>query len=326
MRWLVAALALGGLVYAVAHFGDVSRFAELARRADPWWLLVALVLQASTYVSIALGWKAVLVRAGAPQPLPRLVPFGLLKVFVDQVVPAGGIGGNLLLAGQLRAIGAPRRIAVAAVLVSIIGYHGAYAAVALAMLAALWALGHSTAVAGGLVGALLLAVVGVFALAYWLQHRGRRPLPHWLRRFAPVRKLFAMIGEAPAELLRDPRLLFRVSLCNALVFLADAATLAACLCALGMPWMPATAFIAFIVASIVATLGPIPMGLGSFEAASTAMLSALGVPLEIAFGATLLLRVLTLWLPMLPGFVLMRRLRRRERSETVPATAAPQPR
>ena len=57
---------------------------------------------------------------------------------------------------------------------------------------------------------------------------------------------------------------------------------------------------------MVATLGPIPLGLGTFEAGATGMLSLMSVPLEAALAATLLLRVFTLWLPLLPGFMLIR--------------------
>jgi uncharacterized membrane protein YbhN (UPF0104 family) len=44
-----------------------------------------------------------------------------------------------------------------------------------------------------------------------------------------------------------------------------------------------------------------PLGLGTFEAASIAMLHVVGIGLEGALTATLLLRACTLWLPMLPG-------------------------
>jgi uncharacterized membrane protein YbhN (UPF0104 family) len=63
---------------------------------------------------------------------------------------------------------------------------------------------------------------------------------------------------------------------------------------------------------MVATIGPIPVGLGTFEATSVGMLSLLGVSVEAALAATLLLRALTFWLPMLPGIWLARReIRRR---------------
>ena len=61
------------------------------------------------------------------------------------------------------------------------------------------------------------------------------------------------------------------------------------------------------MASMAATLGPIPLGLGTFEAACVGMLSLLGVAIEAALAATLLLRGLTFWLPMVPGLWLAKR-------------------
>ena len=62
-----------------------------------------------------------------------------------------------------------------------------------------------------------------------------------------------------------------------------------------------------LMASIVVTLGPIPLGLGSFEAVSIGMLRLMGVPFEGALSATLLLRGFTLWMPLIAGFFSTRR-------------------
>jgi hypothetical protein len=47
--------------------------------------------------------------------------------------------------------------------------------------------------------------------------------------------------------------------------------------------------------------------LGTFEGAAVTMLHVLGVDVEAALAATLLLRGLTFWLPMIPGLWLARR-------------------
>jgi uncharacterized protein (TIRG00374 family) len=91
------------------------------------------------------------------------------------------------------------------------------------------------------------------------------------------------------------------------IFLLDAATLWVMLLAMGQDVSFLVAFTSFVVSSIVATLSPIPLGLGVFEASPTGMLSALGIPVEAALTSTLLLRGFTLWLPMLPGLWLARR-------------------
>jgi glycosyltransferase 2 family protein len=58
---------------------------------------------------------------------------------------------------------------------------------------------------------------------------------------------------------------------------------------------------------MAASLGLIPLGLGTFEATCVAMLRTFGVSLEAALTVTLLLRGFMLWLPMLPGLWLARR-------------------
>ena len=63
----------------------------------------------------------------------------------------------------------------------------------------------------------------------------------------------------------------------------------------------------FILASVVATLSPIPLGLGSFEGTCTGLLHLMGGRLEASLAATLILRGFTLWIPMLPGLWVIRR-------------------
>ena len=311
--WLFGTLAVAALIGAVMHFAEFERVAEIARRAQPLWMIVAVLLQTSTYASIALSWRAVLRRARTPRPLRRLFPLAVAKLFADQVIPSAGMGGNLLLVDRLTALGVRRGTAVATLLVSLVGYYAAYAFLAILMLFALWVDSEARPLLVGAVTTFLLVALAIPALALWLRRRGSRPLPPRLESLRPVRMLIEAFSEAPDELVSDLRLLFSVTGFNALVFLADAATLTACLCALGQPVTPGTAFIALMMASIVATLAPIPMGLGSFEATSTAMLAMLGVHVEAALAATLLLRMLTLWLPLIPGLMVLHRQSRRSK-------------
>jgi uncharacterized membrane protein YbhN (UPF0104 family) len=204
---------------------------------------------------------------------------------------------------------------VAALLLSMIGFYAAYALFALVMLLLLWVHNKATPLMAGVVTLFLAVAIAIPGLALWLRHRGSRPLPPSIERIGFMQALLDTVAQAPGRLLRDRPLLARVTGCNALVFLADAGTLFACLHAVGQHASFGTAFIALIMASVVVTLGPIPLGLGSFEASSTATLRLLGIPFEAAFAATMLLRLLILWLPLLPGMILMRGAIRRSRSD-----------
>ena len=123
----------------------------------------------------------------------------------------------------------------------------------------------------------------------------------------PEADILDTMAAAPTGLVSDHKLLVEVLLWNALVFAADTLTLYACLRGLGVELTPAASLIAFILGSIVVTLGPIPFGLGTFEATSISLLHLLGAPIEGAFSAVFLLRFLTLWIPLVLGLLQLRR-------------------
>ena len=43
--WLLGVLLLAGLIMVISHIGELENFAILVRRAEPVWLLLALLLQ-----------------------------------------------------------------------------------------------------------------------------------------------------------------------------------------------------------------------------------------------------------------------------------------
>jgi glycosyltransferase 2 family protein len=310
-RWLLAALIVGGLVVGALHWGDVKKFAELTTRAQPAWLGAALLLQVLTYVLLSTQWWLVLRQAGSGRPIVKLLPLTITKLFADQVVPTAGVSGNVLLVDRLRSIGVPREHAMAAIILAIIAYYLSYAA-ATVIAVAMLALRGKLSLLPLTVAALLLTVAtAIPAAILWLRDKGDNALPNWLRRRESVREMFEMVGEAPRELVRDPKLIAELALLNFAVFAADALTLLACLFALGQHAPFDAAFVAFTMAAIVTLLGAVPLGLGSFEATSIATLRLMGVPFEAALSATLLYRGFALWLPLGLGAILTRRAMRR---------------
>jgi uncharacterized protein (TIRG00374 family) len=305
--WLLALLLVAAVVFAGFHWGDVKKFAELVTHAEPLWLLVAFTTQLLTYVALAVEWLLVLRACDCKTSFAKLLPLTLTKHFADQMVPTAGMSGNVVVVDRLRSLGASKKVAVAAVILAIISYYASYAICALVVLFLLWLKGADTWLMIGLISAFLFVAAGIPSLALWLQKKGQDAIPNWLRKFGPVRELFDMIGEAPAKLVRSGELITELSILNGITFALDGWTMQLCLLALGVKMPFASAFVAFIMASIVVTLGPIPMGLGSFEAVSIGTLRVAGVPFEAALSGTLLFRGFTLWLPLIPGMIAARR-------------------
>jgi glycosyltransferase 2 family protein len=305
--WVLAALLVAGLVIAALHWGDVKKFAQLVIQARPMWLAVAALLQLGTYVGLAAQWWFALRRARTPVRPIELFRLTLAKYFADQVIPSAGVSGNVVLVDRLVRLSIPRGNAVAALLLQIIAYYISYAAGALWVLVVLLWKSRMGPMLGGAVLVFLVVAAGIPALILWLQRRGQERPPPWLARWSKARDFFELVGEAPGRLVRDPQLIAWMTAFQGLVFLADAVTMQACILALGVHAPLSVGYVAFMMASIAVILGPIPMGLGSFEAVSIAMLRLFGIPFEAALSATLLYRGFTLWLPLIPGGLLLRR-------------------
>jgi uncharacterized protein (TIRG00374 family) len=305
--WLLAVLLIAGVVVAVLHWGDVRNFAELVAHSEPLWLLAGVVAQLLTYVALAIQWALVLRAADRRSPFGKLLGLTVSKHFADQMVPTAGMSGNVVVVDRLQAIGASRSVALATLIMTIIAYYASYGLASFVALVLLWVHGQTSWVVIALISASLALSAAVPALALWLQRKGAEAIPRWLRRIRTVCELFEMIKEAPTSLVRNSRLIVQCTLLNGAVFVLDGLTMQFSLFALGVHASFSAAFSAFIIASIVVTLGPIPMGLGSFEAVSIGMLRAAGVPFEAALSATLLFRGYTLWLPLLPGMIAARR-------------------
>ncbi len=305
--WLSGLLMLAAVIAAVLHFGELERFVELAREAEPIWLLVAGLCQAATYVCAAAVWHRALQEGGVPRRLASIVPLGLAKLFTDQALPSGGISGTFLVVSGLARRGVPARIGMAALLVGLVSFYAAYLLAVLSALAVLWRYHAVSPVL--VVGVSIFCVVAAAIPATVLISRRFASLPvaRYLDRIPGLAALLRSVGEAPADLLRKPRLVAETTLLQLAIFLLDAITLWLMLRAVGQIVDVGVAFAAFMTATVAATLGPVPLGLGTFEAVSVAMLNQLGTPLEPALAATLLARGFTLWLPMIPGLWVARR-------------------
>jgi uncharacterized membrane protein YbhN (UPF0104 family) len=308
LPWLPALVALPALIAAVLHYGSLEKFVALAQTARPEWLLPGVAAQVATYVFAALSWRQVLRRAGQPRPFRTLFRLSVAKLYTDQAIPTGGVSGTILVVTALTRRGVPRHLAMAALLVSMTSYYGADVFAAVACLGLLWLHHDADFAVLGLVSVFVLAEVAIPTAVLWAKSRANHDdLPAWVRRLPGVDALVDAVADAPGDLLRDPRLLAGTFGCQVTIILLDSLTLWLVCRAIGMPVAPWVAFCGFTIGAIVAMISPSPLGLGTFEAGTTGMLVLLGMPIEAALSATVLLRGLTFWLPMLPGVWIARR-------------------
>jgi glycosyltransferase 2 family protein len=305
--WLFGAVVLAGLVVFTMHFGAIEIFVAKLRGANPVWLAAAVSCQSATYICAAAVWFRVLGRAGSPLPFLSLLRLALVELFANQAIPTGGLSGSLMVVRGLMHRGVVPAIAITALIIAELSYYAAYLLAGLLAFVLLWHSGDLNAAWRALFIAFAIVVVAL-GMALLILSRSRNNLvPSAILRWRPFAQLASMLSQVRVDMLHNPRLIFEVIVLQSGIFLLDAATLWCASRAVGLNVDVGSTFMSFVLASVVATLSPIPLGLGSFEGTCTGLLHLMGGGLEASLAATLILRGFTLWLPMLPVLWVIRR-------------------
>jgi uncharacterized protein (TIRG00374 family) len=100
-------------------------------------------------------------------------------------------------------------------------------------------------------------------------------------------------------------------LASAALTLTHVLAFAACVAAAGGSVSLLTLAAVYLGAATAGSIIPMPGGIGPVEAALIGGLGAAGLALPIATAAALLSRLVSVWLPALPGVVALAMLRRR---------------
>ena len=295
--WLLFALV--GVHLLLPQVGELSQTWAAVRRASVPWLFAAIALSAGTYLAAAVA------RLGTVEPaldLGRTVEVEVATTFVNRVTVAnvGGLGVGIR---YLQRAGLSRTDAVSAAAANTL----AGALVHVAMLLAFGiVVGRSDfrrpqLPDGWLV---LVAVVAVFTVA------GIALGTTSLRR-----RLLGPVRSVATTLLRVIKRRRRAVELFGGSFALTSLYIAALVCALqafggGTGWEQVA--VVYLGGSAVATAAPTPGGLGAFEAALVAGLTAFGAAAAPAIAGVLAFRLATFWLPIAPGWVVFHVLSKRQ--------------
>jgi glycosyltransferase 2 family protein len=299
---LTAALVFGAYLLisklAALGFGTIAH--ELGK-ADPAWVVVALILAQVTFIGSGLS-----VRGAVMTPLP-LLPCVVLQSaikFINLTVPssAGRIGMNVRF---LQRMGAPLPEAVAAGAVD----DASETIVQIALFLLVVPLVHVNLDTGGFHGAspdsrLVIALgvaLAVSLVAVMLVPRFRAKV------MPPLRQ--ALSGVWVVARNRHKRLeLFGGNLASELVY---AVSLAATCLAYGVHLNLAELVFVNTAASVLSSLIPVPGGIGAAEASLSAGLIAMGVDESTAFAIAVTQRLCTFYLPPIWGYLSLQWLTRK---------------
>jgi Mg2+-importing ATPase len=317
LSWLTGAALVSAVCYAALHWSDAEQATRIIEQAEPWWVLVAISFQFLTYAAQGRIWTAIGAAAHFELKRGEVFRLSIAKLFMDQALPTAGLSGTAAVSRYLEQRGMPRSAVFAGVVVHTASYFAVYVVLLVAALvllplhgaareAALWTAGVFVTVSVAFVALLLTAPrLGSALRGLALRHRS-------------LAKLVEAAASADFGIARSPALLASAAIWQAAIVLCDAATMGLLLRALGIHADPEAVFASFMVSNLFRSMGFLPGGLGTFEASSVFTLQLVGVPLPAALSATLLFRVLSFWLPMIPGAWLSRRMFRSRQESPAP--------
>jgi uncharacterized protein (TIRG00374 family) len=279
-------------------------FGPLIANAEWGWVAAAALFSAASYVAAAMSLLGFV-----PErvPFPRTVAAQVAGSFVKIVAPAA-VGGVALNTRFLQRAGVRPGLAVASVGASQLFGLGCHI---LMLLAFGYLTGTEktpslspsrTVIAGLLTVAVLVLVV--------------TSVP-FLRKFVVtrVRSLFAGVVPRMLDVLQRPQKLITGIGGMLLLTACFVMCLDASIRAFGDESTSislASVAVVFLAGNALGSAAPTPGGVGAVEATLTVGLIAVGLPKEVAAPAVLLYRLLTLWLPVLPGWLFFNHLTRKE--------------
>ncbi|MYR40666.1 lysylphosphatidylglycerol synthase transmembrane domain-containing protein [Streptomyces sp. SID5910] len=278
-------------------------FGPLIANAEWGWVAAAVLFSAASYVAAAM---ALLGFVPERVPFVRTVAAQVAGSFVKIVAPAA-VGGVALNTRFLQRAGVRPGLAVASVGASQLFGLGCHI---LMLLSFGYLTGTEktpslspsrTVIAGLLTVAVLVLVV--------------TSVP-FLRKFVVtrVRSLFAGVVPRMLDVLQRPQKLVTGIGGMLLLTACFVMCLDASIRAFGDESSSislASVAVVFLAGNALGSAAPTPGGVGAVEATLTVGLIAVGLPKEVAAPAVLLFRLLTLWLPVLPGWLAFNHLSRK---------------
>ncbi|MGW9025583.1 lysylphosphatidylglycerol synthase transmembrane domain-containing protein [Streptomyces sp. NPDC055722] len=278
-------------VVAVQHWSVlVEGFKQLASAEWPW-LVAAAGATCLTWVAAAFTRQGAVMQR---LPARRLLATQFAAGAANHLLPTG-LGAGAVNLRFMTVCGVPLASSSAAIALYLLAESITRTGLLVALLLAFpHALRLGTLLPAPAVGPVLIGVVAAVCVALAVVLLVRQ------LRTAVFSFLRAALGEARTVHTRPSRAIALWG--GSLAFPAlQAAGLAAVGRALDLPVPPAHMAVAYLAATIAVAAVPTPGGIGSVEAALIVTLVAAGAPVALATAVVLAYRIITVWVPLVPG-------------------------
>lgn len=299
-RVLLYLIVIGLLLYAVIpKYAQLTAGMRAIAYAKPGWLVLAMLAIVLTHMAAALTYVFL---AKHPLKFWTTLAIQIAASFTNRLLPSGLGGISLYVYYLIKKDHTPPEATSVTVMNSLVSI----AAHLMLLLAALY-IGHEslTSVAKGrtlslpimvLLAALIITAVIVLARRQSVRQRLTDFVKHTWHdildyHHQPLRLLLALLAAGS------------ITASYVMAFYA-------CAHAMGLPLGLAQAFLIYTLGILIGAAALTPGGLGGLEAGLVAGLVAFGYNTASAFAVVIIYRLITFWLPIMPGYLAFWLLRR----------------
>jgi phosphatidylglycerol lysyltransferase len=324
-RWILWILIIAFVWLVISRFTEVEKIIKTLAEGQWQWVLLAAILQILYYTLYTGLYQSAFDTVEVRSRFRDLFPLTFVAIFVNVAVPAGGAGGAAVFVDETTRRGESAVRTTAGTLLALIADFGTFTLVLIVGMIYLFTL-HDLQLYE-IVGALiLLGLIGGMSAALflglwqpdWLHRimvglqRTANTLAHRLRRADFFKedwaeKYSAEVSEAAMAIATHPDRLWRTL---AIAFTAQVVDLSSLYClflAFHHPVGLGVLVAGFAMGILFWIVSITPQGIGVVEGMMTLVFTSLGVPTEASAIISLSFRGLTFWLPLVLGFVLLRR-------------------
>jgi phosphatidylglycerol lysyltransferase len=326
-RWLFWLLFTAFIWVVITRMSEIRNLADILVQGQWEWVLVAVLLQMVYYVVLAASYQSAFWAVEVKGRLWDLLPVTFAALFVNVVAPSGSVSGMAVWADDSARRGQSAARTMAGVLLQLIADFSAFTLILIVGMVYLF-IWHDLKVYEVIGAAILLGLTiglcGILALGLWRPGLLKRLLS-WLqgvmnglaRRLKRANfleedwaeKNATEFTEASIAIGRYPK---RLALTLGIAFighLIDLTSLYVLFLAFHQPVTFGVLVAGYAMGILFWIVSPTPQGIGVVEGMMALVFTSLHVPSAVATTVTLAFRGLSFWLPLLVGFIILRRMK-----------------
>lgn len=313
-------VALGVLVYALRD--QIVDVVKNLSKVNVVFLILMIPLQVWNYDTYARLYRHLFGVLGKPVKYWSMYKVSLELNFVNHILPSGGVSGISYFNIRTRSFGISTASSTLVQVTKLLLLYTSFQPILILGLLLLAARGHASNLIIVVATALItLLVVGTFGTLYMIESRDRinnfltfltRILNRLVRFVRPNHADAINIERAQGAFneLHDNYQVYKQNwrqLKKPFIYMlfanaTEIASLYVVYMAFGKFVNIGAVILAYAVANFAGLLSVLPAGIGVYEGLMTAVLAATGIPAEISIPVTLMYRVVSMFIQLVPGY------------------------